>query len=326
MLVEVLAEHGDVLLRQRIAGAGAQLRIGRSLGCDIPLDDPFAAPEHCLLTLQEDGRVLVQDLGSRNGTHLGGSRIGAGQGRTISGGELLIGSTRVRVRTVGEPLAAERLFERDLLQHHRNPIAIAGVLLCLLFAAFMAWIRSPGQVGQSVVIAVLLALAALGIWAGAWALVSRLSVGGWQLRVHLALAAVCLALWGWGYWLYTLGAFALQWPYLGVAMTALAGILAYVIAWRHLRYATRLGRATILSLALLVPLMGGGLWWLIDLQLDPRTVNRVVQGPRIHPPSVRVAASTDLDDYLADVVELKRDANASRQRSLLESPILDEQE
>lgn len=326
MLLEVLDEHGDVMLRQRQCGAGARLRVGRSLACDIPLDDPFVAPEHVLLTLQPDGRVLVQDLGSRNGTRLAGKRIDAIDGSLISGGELLVGRTRVRVRTAGQQLPPERLFRRDPLQRHRNSVVITGVLLCLAFAVFMAWIRSPGQVLQGALMAVLLAVVALGIWAGTWALVSRLTVGGWQLRLHLALAAVCLALWSWGYWLYTLGAFALQWRHLGVVMSALAAVVAYVIAWRHLHYATRLGRAAILSLAVLVPVLGGGLWWLIDMQLDPRTVNRVVQGPRIHPPGVRAAASMDLGDYLADVAELKREANAARQRSLLESPVLDEVE
>jgi len=323
MLVEVLDDHGDVLLRQRISGVGARLQVGRSLFCDIPLDDPYVAPEHALLTLQEDGRVLVKDLGTRNGTRMGGKRIDAHHGRIISGGELLLGRTRLRVRTAEQQLTPERLFRRDVLQHHRNAIAITGVLLCLVFAAFAAWMRSPGEVTQGVVIAVLLAMVALGIWAGVWALVSRLTVGAWQLRVHLALASVCLALWGWGYWMYSLGAFALQWRQLGVVMTVLAGIVAWVIAWLHLHYATRLGRAAVLSLALLVPMLGGGLWWLVDLQLDPRTVNRVVQGPHIHPPRARVAASTDLGDFLTDVAELKREANASRQRSLLESPILE---
>jgi hypothetical protein len=326
MLVEVLDDHRRVQLRQRVGGAGAQCRIGRSVTCDIPLDDAFAAPEHVLLTLQPEGGVLVQDLGTRNGTTIDGQRIATAKGRLISGGEIRIGHTRVRVRTAGESLAPERPLHRDPLQQHRTVAAVAGLVLCLLFAAFMAWTRAPDQLAQGVVVAVLLAIALLAIWTGAWALVSRLTVGAWMVRIHLALAGLCVALWGWGFWLYTLAAFALQWRWLGPAVAALAAVVACLAAWRHLRYATHFHRPAAMALALLAPLLGGGLWWLIDLQVDPRTVNRIEQGARILPPSVRIVASEDLGDFLSDAGELKRDANRARQRSLLAAPILDEED
>lgn len=324
MLLEVLDDHGDVVLRQRFIGAGTSCRIGRSLGCDIPIDDPFSAADHALLTLRDDGRVSVQDLGTRNGIRIDDDRLQAREGRVIGGGELCIGRTRVRVRTSSEPLPEERLFRRDLLQVYRTPIAVTGVALCMAFAVLMAWMLAPAQVTEAVVVGVLLAAAALGIWAGAWALVSRLTVGAWQLRIHLALASLCIALWAWGYWLYGLAMFALQWRRLAAVMVVLAAVVAFVVTWRHLHYATRLRRVATLSLALLAPLLGGGVWWLIDQRVDPRTVNRVVQGPPIQPPSLRMAPSLDLADYLVDVAELKRDANRNRQQSLLASPILDE--
>jgi hypothetical protein len=74
---------------------------------------------------------------------------------------------------------------------------------------------------------------------------------------------------------------------------------------------------------MLAPLICGGVWWLVDLQLDPRTVNRVTLGPRVYPSSPRLAPSTDLGDYLTDVAALKREANRNRQESLLEAPIFD---
>jgi hypothetical protein len=326
MLLEVLDDHGDVVLRQRFTGGQTRCSIGRSLSCDIPIDDPFAAAEHALLTLREDGRVQVQDLGTRNGVRIEGMRIDAREGWVITGGELRIGRTRVRVRTGSEPLPPERLFRRDLLQVYRTPIALIGVLACLAFAVFMAWLVRPTAVAQAVIVGVLVAAAILGLWAGSWALVSRLTVGAWQLRIHLALASVCVALWAWGYWLHGLAMFALQWRWLTPAMVALAGVVAFLVAWRHLHYATRLRRFASLLMAMLAPVLGGGVWWLLDQQLDPRTVNRVVQGPPIHPPSVRVSPSLDLADYLADAGELKREANRNRQQSLLAAPILDEEE
>lgn len=324
MLVDVLDDHGNVQHRLRVAGEGATCRIGRSLSCEVPVDDAFAAPEHARLTLQPDGRALVQDLGTRNGTRFERHLVDPREGRLVTSGVLQVGRTRVRVRTGEASLAPERLFRRDLLQRYRTALSIAGVAACLLFAAFMAWTREPQKAVEAMLFAVLLALVVLAAWAGTWSLVSRLTVGAWQLRIHVALASLCIALWGWGFWVYTVAAFALQWRWLGPVAAVLAGVVSYVVSWRHLRYATRLRRAGAMSLAVVVPLLSGGLWWLVDLQLDPRTVNRVEQGARILPPSMRVVPSMDLGDYMSDVAELKREANRNRQQSLLAAPVLDE--
>lgn len=324
MLVEVLDDHQHVQVRQRVGGAGAQLRIGRSIACDISIDDPFVAPEHVLLTLKEDGRVHVQDLGSRNGTQLDGQRLDAEFGRIITSGELAIGRTRVRLRTAAQAVEPERAFRRDTLQRHRTMLASFGLLLCFAFAAFLQWTSAPEQLAQRIVIAELLVLAGLAVWVAAWSLVSRLTVGAWRVRVQLAIAASCVGLWAWGYWLHDIAAFASQWPWLAQASIGLAALVALGATYLHLRNATHFRRLAAFSLALFAPVICGGVWWLVDLQLDPRTVNRVQLGPRVFPPSLRLAPSMDAADYLADIAELKRDANRNRQQSLLENPILDD--
>ena len=49
--------------------------IGRQPECRISLPDPKASRSHAKLTLGADGRCLVQDLGSSNGTFLNGSPL-----------------------------------------------------------------------------------------------------------------------------------------------------------------------------------------------------------------------------------------------------------
>lgn len=44
--------------------------IGRWPSCDIQVDDEYASGEHCVVERQEDGRLVVTDLGSTNGTYL----------------------------------------------------------------------------------------------------------------------------------------------------------------------------------------------------------------------------------------------------------------
>ncbi len=323
MLVEVLDVHGHVQTRLRLSGAGATCRIGRSLACDVVIDDSYAAAEHTLLTLLQDGLVLVQDLGTRNGTRVDGRRIDPAAGSTISQGELHIGRTRVLLRTLDPSLPPERLFRRDLLQRHRSLFAAGGMLLCLAFAAFLQWTYAPERLAPRVLIAELVALCGLAIWVGAWALVSRLTVGAWQLRIHLSIAAFCMGLWAWGYWVYLLAAYVLQWSWLWLAMAGMAACIALAAAYLSLRYATHFRRPASLLLALAAPMICSGVWWLVDLQLDPRTVNRVEHGARVYPSLLRVAPSTDLGDYLTDSAALKRDANRNRQESLLETPIYD---
>ena len=157
---------GTPISRQRTTGIGGQCRIGRSLACDVVIDDAYAAAEHALLTLQEDGRVLVQDLGTLNGTRVDGHRINKETGEIIARGELLIGRTHVRVRTQEGAVAPERAFRRDPLRRHRTVLAVIGLALCFLFAAFFQWTDAPENLGPRVLIAELIALAGLAIWVG----------------------------------------------------------------------------------------------------------------------------------------------------------------
>ncbi|THA72361.1 FHA domain-containing protein [Streptomyces sp. A0958] len=54
---------------------GGTIRIGRSAEADVPLDDPDVSRLHCEVTVSDDGRVTVADLGSTNGTSLDGAEV-----------------------------------------------------------------------------------------------------------------------------------------------------------------------------------------------------------------------------------------------------------
>ena len=145
MLIEQLGPQGHPVLQQRFAGAGAECRIGRDLGCDIVVDDEHAAPQHALLTLLEDGRVNVRDLGTRNGTRVDGSRVPAETGANIEQGEIIVGRTRLHVRTRHTPIGQERVFRRDFVRRHRTPLAAAGVAACVAYAVFHQWLDAPAS-------------------------------------------------------------------------------------------------------------------------------------------------------------------------------------
>jgi len=53
-----------------------QLTVGRSATCQITIDDTFVSQVHARID-QRDAEVVVEDLGSTNGTFVNGNRLGA---------------------------------------------------------------------------------------------------------------------------------------------------------------------------------------------------------------------------------------------------------
>lgn len=51
-----------------------ELVLGRHLDCEVPLPSPSASRRHAALRFR-DGRWVLQDLGSRNGTRVNGERV-----------------------------------------------------------------------------------------------------------------------------------------------------------------------------------------------------------------------------------------------------------
>ncbi|MDE0958181.1 MAG: FHA domain-containing protein [Planctomycetota bacterium] len=50
------------------------ITLGRSRSCSVQLEDPILSRQHCALTI-DAGRLVVADLGSSNGTYVGGERV-----------------------------------------------------------------------------------------------------------------------------------------------------------------------------------------------------------------------------------------------------------
>ena len=64
--------------------------VGRSESCELCIDDPLASRSHAALTVQ-DGRVFIEDLGSRNGVRVNGERITSVR-EVVHGDQIRIGS------------------------------------------------------------------------------------------------------------------------------------------------------------------------------------------------------------------------------------------
>lgn len=323
MLIEQIGPHGHTVLRRRLEGAGTECRVGRDLGCDIVVDDEHAAAQHALLTLLEDGRVGVRDLGTRNGTRVDGKRVPADAGAVIEQGEVIVGRTRLRIRTRHTPIGTERIFRRDFVRRHRTPLAAAGVSACIAYGGFLQWLDAPSSMLRSVTKSAFVALGLIALWTGLWALTTKLNHGSWHFRVHVTIASIGAAFGAWSYWAVGLVAFATQWSVLVQIGLAVVGATAMVALYLHLREATHYGRRIALALAGTATLAIGAIAWIIAIGVDDDDVNRVDLGPEVRLGAERVVPNRDIADYLAEVDELQRAASRERQKSLLNAPLAD---
>jgi pSer/pThr/pTyr-binding forkhead associated (FHA) protein len=94
-LVNLCAENRTKALESTVVINALPCIVGRDPECDRLIDDPAASRRHCAFTLRH-GRVWVEDLGSRNGTFLNGTRL-EGARPVTAGDRLDLGRLPFRV-------------------------------------------------------------------------------------------------------------------------------------------------------------------------------------------------------------------------------------
>lgn len=87
--------------------AAGTVRLGRGAGNDVAISDVLASRNHAVLR-PSGKQILVEDLGSLNGTFLNGRRV-SGEATAQAGDRLTIGNTDYRITFAGTGLAVERV-------------------------------------------------------------------------------------------------------------------------------------------------------------------------------------------------------------------------
>ncbi|MEV4334341.1 FHA domain-containing protein [Streptomyces sp. NPDC049597] len=82
---------------------GGRISVGRSADADVPLDDPDVSRLHCAVTIADDGRVTVADLGSTNGTTVDGASVDTRPVRLPTGALLRLGESTLRLAVAPPP-------------------------------------------------------------------------------------------------------------------------------------------------------------------------------------------------------------------------------
>ena len=75
---------------------GDEITVGRAAGCQVTVDDTYVSQLHARV-FTRDGQLLVEDLGSTNGTYLNRAKV-SGPMVMQKGDRLQVGNTVLEVR------------------------------------------------------------------------------------------------------------------------------------------------------------------------------------------------------------------------------------
>jgi hypothetical protein len=316
--VEILARNGEVLQRLRIDAL--PIRIGRGYANDVILDDDYAAPAHALAELDDDGCLVMRDLGTRNGISHGGRRHAS---LALSGDTVArIGHTAVRIRSAAHPVAPE-LPDRTLHRWEGTLPGGAGVLLAGAVSLFARWLSDIQYIELvRYVEALAWGVGAALLWSSAWAFANRLFGRHARLGRHLFVVGcglLALSLWallaGTLAYAFSLEAFTHYASH--VATLLLAGVIYFHLCTirppHRLRY-----RWICAALALL----GSGLILAGNVQRSGRYADELYMWVLL-PPALRASRDHGIDQFMREVDGMQEGLDRARGRKPGEDEIED---
>ena len=189
-VVEVLDRRGAVLHRVRVEQFPAV--IGRAYTCAVILDDRHVDARHAQIALDEQGALIVEDLGSLNGMQLAGA-AGRTARLTVAGSVTVrLGQTTMRISDADRAVAPAIPVQRrgrlvEAVEGGRAPLAI--VALGLLLTLVTVWLQDTSNTSVAAPLgAAVGVVAVVAMWAGIWAIAGRINIHRPAFLGHLALS------------------------------------------------------------------------------------------------------------------------------------------
>jgi len=316
--VETLARNGEVLQRRRVEAL--PIRFGRGYDNDVILDDDYAAAVHAVAELDANGRLVLRDLGSKNGINHRGKRHAS----LVMTGDTVarIGHTSLRVRPASFQVAPE-LADRTFHRWEGALPGAAGILLVAIASLFVRWIADSQYFELARYFEALAwGVGAALLWSGAWAFTNRLFGRHARLGRHLfvfgcglvAILAYALLASVLGY-AWSIEAFTHYASHVG--MLLLAGMIYFHLCTIRPRHRRR-NRWLCAALALL----GSGLILVVNVQRSGRFSDELYMWVLL-PPELRVSQDHGIDQFMREVDGMKEGLDRSRGRKPGEDEIED---
>ncbi len=311
VIAEVLEKSGKVHERIKLTQFPAVL--GRAYDSDLILSDDFVSAHHARIEQNATGEFLMTDLDTENGSYLLPD-MRMVKTLTLGADTLLrLGHTLVRLRRPHYAVAPPNI---DTLARSRFAFIFSSrltltvlALLMLSMLAFTAYQSSAQQIKLSKLILEILEIAALApLWAGLWAILSRVFAHYAAYIAHAVIA--CLAIIGFfivdtlvEYYAF---AFSAQLS-ADILFDLLFGSLTFAVLYGHLRFATLLvpKRAGLIALASATALIALSSFTTYVQGLDFN--DTLAYPPELKPAQFRVVAQKSLDEFIRGAEQLPRD-------------------
>ncbi|HEX8404751.1 MAG TPA: FHA domain-containing protein [Duganella sp.] len=311
--IEILARNGDVLHRHKVETL--PIRLGRSYDNDVILDDAHSAAAHAFVDIDDQQKLVLRDLGSKNGTFVRGKR----QTEVVLGGDTVVrlGHTRLRIRAADFPVPAE-IADTTMHSWEGATPATIGLMLIAVFSCLETWLSDIEPFALIRYLLVLASSLAAGLlWSGLWALANRLFGSHARMGRHLFILGSGLALVG--IWRAASSVMAYAWSAEGftrygnlVTLAIVCGMLFFHLSTIKPHHPRRFAiTATVMMLA------GAGLMLMTNLQSTGRASNELYMSVLL-PPEVKRSPDRTVDQFMSNAAKLKADTDAARSRGVKE--------
>lgn len=230
-LIELQGRDGRQLAA--VAVHAWPLTLGRALDNDVVIDDPYVAPHHATLAPGAEGTLQLRVGSTANGVRLGRRQLAAGSTEPLpaGGAAFTLGQTALRLRLPGEVLAPEKplLPTRGLA-----PVLLFAALVMALVLANHWVTLDPGADATAWLPLLAGVPVAVALWAGMWALASKIFQHRFDFMGHLRIVLPwLLAIEAVDALLPPLAA-ALSWPWLWRLVPTVQLLLGAVLVRQHL--------------------------------------------------------------------------------------------
>ena len=308
--LEVLGRAETVLARHRLAQF--PVSVGRDYSNDVILDDEYISPRHLLIEQDEQGALSIADRGSENGLFLLAPLKKITRAEIKVDIPFRIGHTLLRIRRPDQVIAATAL---DKI----SPGALHGMInSAWLFVAAMLFLAvflfaqeywhtfTQPKLGR-IFVSILPLLLLTPVWAGFWALVSRLfshQLAYFAHAVVFCIAIIALYIWE-ALGEYYSFAFSAQ---LSADILVNAGytLIFAVLLYAHLRMSTLLKPKRVSMVAAFIAISFIGLGLFTDYVKNAEFSDTLDYHSELKPVAFKWAKSKTLDGFIADTGKLQK--------------------
>ncbi len=315
IVAEVLGRRGDVVQRQRLERFPAS--IGRAWTNDLVLADPTVDAHHARIALDEKGAAFLEDLGSLNGLHVGGTRETVRRVALDGMAMVRVGRTMLRIGTLDTPVAPavpELAPTGRFAWLIETPAAIALLVVAtMILVTTTTWLGSYESKSTATVTGTAVGIIALAAaWAGIWSLIGRLSAQRFRFWQHIALTFLAL----FALFLLSTGDSYVGFLFPTASLLALAGgalgaaiFIALIAA--QLGLVSAMGRRRRIGVGVVVTLVLIGLGALTTKaaknQLEDESDVRI--GVSLKPLPARMIPAGSIDDFVGSTNGLKKEVD-----------------